>query len=357
MNTISRQTLEGQADRIEAALAMHKAHGHVIRGTVSPRFVQYQVMPSATVKVNRYTSLAEELALALGCGKVRVYREGSLVNIEVARRESEPVNLLKLSDSLEGEVPAATAILGIDEKGLPLLLRLASSNVVHVLIAGTTGSGKTALARTLLTSLAMHNDPEELRMVVIDPKGRGFGMLQRLPHAVGNVVVDLQDAVERLHAVVAEMEDRDRRKASRPMVVVAVDELADLLQTGGKAVETALTRLAQRGREAGIHLIACTQKPSAALIGSAMKANFPVRLVGMTASKDEARYASGISDSGAEQLGGGGDFLLIAASQPLRFQAAWLGPQDFAEVCSRVEGCSGERVLALPSVWRQQVES
>ena len=113
------------------------------------------------------------------------------------------------------------------------------------------------------------------------------------------------------------------------------------MQTGGKPVEDALTRLAQRGRQAGIHLVACTQKPTAALIGAAMKANFPVRLVGATASKDEARYATGIKDSGAEKLEGKGDFLLVARGDALRFQAAWLGRDDLAAVVTAADKAVG----------------
>jgi S-DNA-T family DNA segregation ATPase FtsK/SpoIIIE len=128
------------------------------------------------------------------------------------------------------------------------------------------------------------------------------------------------------------MERRDRTGGTRPVLVVAVDELADLLITCGKQAEALLARLAQRGREAGIHLVACTQKPTAELIGGAMKANFPVRLVGAVASRDEARYASGITDSGAEKLGGKGDFLLVSKGELVRFQAAWLGRKDLETV-------------------------
>ena len=145
------------------------------------------------------------------------------------------------------------------------------------------------------------------------------------------LIADSRAAHNALLSVIQEMEARDREQRSRPLLVVAVDELADLLQTGGKQVETALTRLAQRGREAGIHLLACTQKPSAALIGSAMKANFPVRLVGAVASRDEARYATGLADSGAEKLEGRGDFMLVAKGEALRFQAAWIGDEELSQ--------------------------
>ncbi len=157
-------------------------------------------------------------------------------------------------------------------------------------------------------------------------------------------------AVERLRWLVAEMERRDQTGENRPALVVAVDELADLLQTGGAAVEAMLTRLAQRGREAGVHLVACTQKPTAALIGGAMKANFPVRLVGAVASRDEARYATGVTESGAEKLAGKGDFLLVAKGEALRFQAAWVGAEDLTAGGRTIEaglefahqmGCAG----------------
>jgi len=338
MQKITRSALDAQADYIEKILAAHKAPGRIIGGVVCPRFIQYRLAPGPSVKLSRYVGLGEELALALSSDRVRIYRESDHVNIEVARAEAEQVRLLPLSDSLGKAPPADTAILGIDDHGDPLLLRLSSPSVVHVLVAGTTGSGKTALARTMLASLALHNHPDRLQICLIDPKGRGFGMLESLPHVVEPMVVDSAQAVARLQGIISEMEERDRTRRSIPRLVVAIDELADLIQTGGKQVEGALTRLAQRGRESGIHLLACTQKPSAALIGSAMKANFPIRLVGSVASKDEARHATGISDSGAEQLSGKGDFLLIAVSTATRFQAAWMGPKDFEQIGMRVEG-------------------
>lgn len=334
--SISKQILDAQADQIEYVLAQFKIEGSVTGGVVTPRFIQYHLTTSLSTRVNKVASLAQELALALGCREVRVYRQQGSIHVEVPRTQSEPVRLLPLCKRLANP-PAATAVLGLAESGAPLLLRLTSPDVVHVLLAGTTGSGKTALARTMLVSLAMHNTPADLRLMLIDPKQRGFAPLQGLPHIEGKVIDSHQAAVDRLRALVAEMERRDRAQVSTPVVVLAVDELADLLQTGGKTVETLLARLAQRGREAGIHLLACTQKPSASLIGAAMKANFPVRLVGAVASREEARYATGIADSGAERLEGKGDFLLITKGKAIRFQAAWLGADDVAQVMRAVK--------------------
>ncbi|MEZ4861361.1 MAG: DNA translocase FtsK [Caldilineaceae bacterium] len=336
-----KRTLEMQADRIEAVLARHKVSGRVNGGVVTPRFVRFKLTTQMGTKVTKVASLAEEIALALGKREAKVYRQGAVINVEVPRTKPEPVRLLPLCQRLR-TVPAVTGVLGLEANGTPLLLRLTAPDVTHVLIAGTTGSGKTALARSLLTSLAMHNRQSDLQLILIDPKGRGFRPLATLPHVLGDIATTATDAIQRLRWLVQEMERRDQAQQSRPILVVAVDELADLLQTGGREVEAILTRLSQRGREAGIHLVACTQKPTAELIGGAMKANFPVRLVGAVASRDEARYASGLKDSGAEKLEGKGDFLLIAKGEQVRFQAAWLGPQDLTRIHSKL--ATGERI-------------
>ncbi len=330
-----RRTLNMQADRIEQLLAHHKIPSRVNGGTVTPRFVQFKLATDLGTKVSKVSALAEEIAMALGTKEARIYRDGGEINVEIPVENPDPVRLLPLCKRLT-VVPSAAAVLGMDEEGFPLLLRLTAPDVAHVLIAGTTGSGKTALARTLLTSLAMHNHQGQLQLILIDPKGRGFGPLAGLPHVLNGVQNTPQAALSCLAWLVREMERRDSEAVSTPVLVVAVDELADLIQTGGKEVEESLTRIAQRGREAGIHLVACTQKPTAALIGGAMKANFPVRLVGAVAGADEARYASGISNSGADKLGGKGDFMLVARGSILRFQAAWLGPQDLSLVTNEL---------------------
>lgn len=339
---VERNWLERSADQIEAVLSRYKANGVVLGGVVAPRFVQFHVRPDPSVRVQRIVALAEEIALALGCASVRVVRSGSVVHIEMPRPLDAPVRLLRLVETLGKEIPPYTAVLGVEETGRPLLLRLPAPDVVHLLIVGMTGSGKSALARTILASLALCNAPESLRILLIDPKQRGFAPLAHLPHAEGGIISDVPSAVNRLRVVVQEMERRDREGIRAPLLVVAVDELADLLQTGGKTAEATLTRLAQRGREAGIHLIACTQKPTAQLIGGAMKANFPVRLVGAVATRDEARYATGVADSGAEKLGGRGDFLLVAKGEVSRFQAAWIGESEWKELY--VLKRQGERV-------------
>lgn len=338
-----RRTLEMQADRIEAVLERHRVQARVEGGTVTPRFVRFRLIADGAAKVSKIKTLADEIAMELDKREARIYREGATIQVEVPRGEPEPIRLLPLCEQLH-QVPALTAVLGLEADGTPLMLRLPAPDVAHVLIAGTTGSGKTALARTLLTSLAMYNRQNQVQLVLIDPKGRGLGPLSVLPHTLGAVASTPDAAIDRLRWLVDEMERRDREATNRPALVVGIDELADLLATGGAMVEKLLTRLGQRGREAGVHLVACTQKPTAQVIGGVMKANFPVRLVGAVAGRDEARYATGVSDSGAEKLEGKGDFLLVAKGESVRFQAAWLGPEDLE--CVRLvlrEGVRGMR--------------
>jgi S-DNA-T family DNA segregation ATPase FtsK/SpoIIIE len=210
-----------------------------------------------------------------------------------------------------------------------------SPDVAHVLIAGTTGSGKTELLRTMIASLAMHNRLGEVQLVLIDPKARGLAPFAGLPHLLHPLVNDVGEALSLLRRLVAEMERRDREGISKPKVMVFVDELADLMLVGGREMERVLTRLLQRGREAGVHLVGCTQKPTAAVIGSLVKSNFPVRLVGGETSPDDAKVAAGIAGTGAEKLLGRGYFLVIVKGQVLRLQAAYVSVSEIQEMVTR----------------------
>ncbi len=328
---------EFQAARIESVLQAHKVPARVWQATVTPRFVRFDVTTALGTKLNKVGNLAEELAFSLGARSTRIYREGGVLHVEVPRETPRTVELLPLCSGL-ATVPPSCAVLGVDEGGVPLLLRLDSPDVAHVLLAGTTGSGKTALLRTVLMSLAMHNHPGRLQMILIDPKSRGLTPLAHLPHVWHHqgVTHDVREATGVLAALTAEMVRRDSVRASLPRLVVAIDELADLLVTGGKELGDLVTRLTQRGREAGIHVIAATQRPSAALVGGMMKANFPVRLVGSVASPEDAKVASGIAGTEAERLLGRGDFLLVAKGQTIRFQAAYAASPELEEILIRI---------------------
>jgi len=346
-STMTNQILNLQADQIEMVLQTHRVPGRVTGGTVTPRWIRYEISPALGSRVASIVKLSEELALRLGAGAVRVSRQGPLVHIEVPRADARPVNLLPLLSQLP-DMPKQSAVLGLDDGGVPLLLRLPSPEVAHVLVAGTTGSGKTALAQSMALSLAMSNRLGEIQLVMIDPKGSGFGPLADLPHLLRPVEREVHRAIFLLSDLVDEMVRRDKEGISEPRVVIFIDEVADLLDQGGNAMARLLTRLTQRGRGAGIHIVACTQKPLAASIGSLTKSNFPVRLVGSVASPDDAKVAAGISGTGAEKLMGRGDFLLVAKGRVRRFQAAYISPADAQQVVNRMVGSErhGRRWLA-----------
>ena len=342
-----RKKLEFQADRIEAVLTMHKVPARVTGGTVTPRWVRFQVLPAVGAKISKIKGLSEELAAALDARSCRISRRGAAVAVEVPRDDPQPVRLLPLFRQLEDEddgIPPVTAVLGLAEDGAPLLIRLPSPDVAHILVAGTTGSGKTVLLQTMILSLAMVNRPRHLALVLIDPKGHAFSPFAGLPHLARSVIRDTEETVEALQSLVRLMErpGPGGRSGSgldvggRPSVVVVIDELADLLMVGGKPVQVALTRLTQRGREAGIHVIAATQKPTTAVLGPLVKANFPVRLAGRVTSIEDARTATGWSGTGAERLMGRGDFLAVAEGRVIRFQTAFVSSAEIGEVVERI---------------------
>jgi S-DNA-T family DNA segregation ATPase FtsK/SpoIIIE len=350
-----RQKLEFQSDRIEAVLTLHKVPARVTGGTVTPRWVRFQVLPAVGAKISKIKGLSEELAAALDARSCRVSRRGAAVAVEVPREDPQPVRLLPLFRQLDddgpstslragpsaslkagGGIPPVTAVLGLGEDGAPLLIRLPSPDVAHILVAGTTGSGKTVLLQTMILTLAMANRPRHLSLMLLDPKSHAFNLFQGLPHLARPVIWETEETAEALHSLVRLMERRATGSGlatdGRPSVVVVIDELADLLMVGGKAVQWALTRLTQRGRGAGIHVVAATQKPTAAVLGPLIKANFPVRLVGRVTSVEDARTATGWSGTGAERLVGRGDFLAVAEGRVTRFQAAHVSPQEIREV-------------------------
>jgi DNA segregation ATPase FtsK/SpoIIIE, S-DNA-T family len=238
-------------------------------------------------------------------------------------------------------IPFGTAVLGLADDGAPLLLRLPSPDVAHVLVAGTTGSGKTALVQAMIVSLALAYRRSQLQFVLIDPKSRAFEALSDLPHLLRPIVSQPDQAVRALVDMVALMESRDQSRVTEPRIVIVLDELADLVQTGGQSILDSVGRLVQRGREAGIHVIGATQKPSSSVLGPLIKANFPVRLVGRVVSSDDARVAAGVGGTGAERLSGRGDFVAVSGTGVIRFQAAHISLDETRSVVRRLS--AGER--------------
>ncbi len=315
--------LDRQADIIESVLAAHNIEGRVWGGAVTPRFIRFDVTTALGTRVQKVLALREEVAMRLGVPDIRVYRKGDAIRVEVPRSDAAIVRFEALYKRIK-RLPPMTAILGVDEEGAPLLLKITSPDVAHVLVAGTTGSGKTMLLKALILSLALTNPQHRLILALIDPKARGFAAFSQLPHLIRPIETDPARAVKLLEGLVVEMERRDRLRFNAPAIVVVIDELADLRMAAGKRVEHALTRLTQRGREAGIHVIVATQRPQAAIIGGMVKANLPVRMVGAVTSPEDAKVATGIAGSGANRLRGRGDFLLVVRQEILRFQAPFV---------------------------------
>lgn len=337
MYEISRDWLDYQADQIEALLESNKLDAVVTGVQLSPRWVRFYLQLGLGTKISSVENLTSELALVLEAPAVRVSRSAGTLALEVQLSSPEPVHFMALLPRML-ILPPVTGVLGLSMEGDPYTLPLMAPEVTHVLVAGATGCGKTELMRTLLVSLALYNKQAHLQLVLIDPKRRGLTPLAGLPHLLAPVASDPQEATDLLDQVLAEMERRDREGLpATPRIVVAVDEVGDLLAVGDKSIEKNLVRLAQRGREAGFHLICSTQRPSSDAVPSSLKANLPTRLVGKVASAQEALTAAGISGTGAETLMGNGDFISVIGGQVHHFQAAFTGPLDLQRIIAKLQ--------------------
>lgn len=316
--------LASTADRIEAVLRERRAPAVVVGGRVLPGFVEMLLRPAPGTRVSQLKALQADLALALGNANVRLVQSGEHLAVHIPRAQRGVVRLSQLLQRAQ-QAPPYTAVLGLAEDGAVLMANLAAPEVAHVLIAGATGSGKTVLARTIVLSLCARHRPAQFGLVVIDPKLHGEDAFENavrrhLLLPIARTPEAIQAAIAR---VVQAMEQRTPRDAAHPRVLVYVDELADVCHMGGSSVVEQLTRIAQRGREVGVHLLACTQKPTARAIGSLLKANLPLRLVGRVASPEDARVAAGRGGTNAERLLGSGDFLAVSGAGIVRFQAAY----------------------------------
>jgi S-DNA-T family DNA segregation ATPase FtsK/SpoIIIE len=202
-----------------------------------------------------------------------------------------------------------------------------------------TGSGKSVLLRTIALSLLLTHTSNELRMILLDPKGKTFEPFEGAPQLLRSQVTEAPEALEALRSLLHLMEARNRHGESNPCVTVVIDELGELLFSGGNQIAEGLTRLVQRGREVGIHLVAATQRPSSAIMTDLIKVNFPLRLVGKVVSASDARLATGRGGTDAHLLQGRGDFLAIGGGEgdPLRFQAAYVGEQEIASALAKYQ--------------------
>jgi S-DNA-T family DNA segregation ATPase FtsK/SpoIIIE len=334
MMAVNSQMLNLQADKLEAVLNAHKTPGRITGGTVGPRHIRFFFNPAPHIRFASIKRLADDLALALRVPNLTVNRSTRGIVLAFNNPQPGKVEFQSLIERVV-PVPASSVVLGLTDDGVPLLARLSSPDVAHVLIAGTTGSGKSVLLQCMAASLIQTHSPAVVRLLCVDPKGRTFPSLTDTPHMARNPIADVDEALEAIRSLCRTMELRDQRgeypgeKRGTPRIIVLVDELADLIMQGGKTTEDMLTRLVQRGREAGIHLVAATQHPSSAILSSLMRANFPLRLIGKVTSAQDARTASGRAGTNAHCLGGRGDFIAVSGGdEPLRFQVPHISPED-----------------------------
>jgi S-DNA-T family DNA segregation ATPase FtsK/SpoIIIE len=322
---------------------------------VEPGFVERSGARERKVRVNQISQRADDLALALATPRLRIEAPvpgRPFVGIEVPNEEVQVVSLREVMASQEfRHLGSPLAIgLGHDVSGQAIVADLAK--MPHLLIGGTTGSGKSVSIKSIITCLIYNNMPDELRLVMIDPKMVELVRFNGLPHLYGEVQVDLEHVVKVLRWVALEMDERYKRladasarhlddynrkmakqdKPTLPRIVVLIDELADLMMLAPEAVEQLLCRIAQMGRATGIHLVVATQRPSTDVVTGLIKANFPARISFATASQVDSRVI--LDMQGAETLLGDGDMLYLAADSgyPVRVQGCYVSPEELDRV-------------------------
>jgi len=327
---------------------------------IGPTVTQYTFKPAEGVKLSKITTLSNDLALALANHPIRIEAPipgKPLVGIEVPNKARAQVRLRDLIGNAQFQnSPANLALcLGKDVSGQPVYADLA--RMPHLLVAGSTGTGKTIFLNNLIISLLYRNSPEILRMILVDPKRVEFPVYNDLPHLLCPPILESQKTVNALKWLVSEMERRfgvlsserardiksyneaalRNEEAPLPYIVVVIDELADLMSSRGKEVEAGIVRLAQMARAVGIHLVVATQRPSVEVITGLIKANITSRVTFQVASQVDSRTV--IDTAGAEKLLGQGDLLFISAEivKPKRIQGAFVSEKEVKKVINFIK--------------------
>jgi len=347
-----RGDVKRSADAIEEALDSFGIKARVADVNYGPAVTQYALQIAKGVKLNKITSLSNNLALALAAphGLIRIEAPipgKSLVGIEVPNIKPQVVPLRQmLSGPQFGDRTKLLQVpMGLDVAGLSQSIEI--NDMPHILIAGTTGSGKSVLLSAWVATLLFRTTPDELRLILIDPKRVTFMPFDGIPHLLTNVITDPKDTLSALKYAVKEMEERYKILAESKMrdlasynkavkevekkmyyIVIIIDELADLMMHAAKEVEDSITRIAQKARAVGIYLVIATQRPSVDVITGLMKANIPARIAFNVSSMIDSRVI--IDMPGAEKLLGRGDMLFISpnASKPTRIQGPFIADEE-----------------------------
>ena len=397
-----RAAIEDLGGELVEALAAHGVDTSLVGFTIGPTVTRYELELGPGVKVSSVTSLNKDIAYAMASPEVRILAPipgRSAIGVEVPNRQRTLVALgdLLASDEAQKAKHPLDVPIGRDISGKTLVVNL--GEMPHVLISGATGAGKSSLINSIVTSLVMRATPEQLRLMLVDPKRVEMGQYNDLPHLLSPVVVDPKKAAGMLAWAVKEMERRydilaesgarditsyqmmiargelvpDTTDAERvaevmqramglesdverppgpeelPYIVIVVDELNDLMMVAARDVEESVVRIAQMARAVGIHLVLATQRPSVDVITGVIKANVPSRIAFAVSSLADSRVI--LDQAGAERLIGKGDMLLVTASSNVarRLQAPWVSEEEVAKVVEawRAQGGRAESVVAL----------
>jgi S-DNA-T family DNA segregation ATPase FtsK/SpoIIIE len=365
---VTQDELNQNKDRIVATLVNFKIGIQSIKATIGPTVTLYEIVPDAGIKISRIKNLEDDIALSLSALGIRIIAPipgKGTIGIEVPNKNREMVSIRSVF---------STQSFAKTDKELPIALGKTISNEVmvidlakmpHLLVAGATGQGKSVGLNVILTSLIYKRHPSQLKFVLVDPKKVEMSLystlerhyLAKLPNSEEAIITDTRKVVHTLNSLCIEMENRyeilkdagarnlkeyNAKFVSRklnpkeghrflPYIVLVIDELADLMMTAGKEVETPIARLAQLARAIGIHLVVATQRPSVNVITGVIKANFPARLSFRVTSKVDSRTI--LDTGGADQLVGQGDMLLSSGSDIIRLQCPFVDTPEIEKVC------------------------
>ncbi len=373
---IAPEQLQHTAERIEAKLAEFGVSVTVLSATAGPVITRYEIEPAQGIKGSQIVNLNKDLARALSLQSVRIVETiagKSSMGIELpnAKRHDVALSEIIAANVFTQAASKLTLAMGKDIAGVPVVADLAK--MPHLLVAGTTGSGKSVAVNSMIVSMLYKATPEEVRFIMVDPKMLELSVYQDIPHLLAPVVTDMKQAGNALNWCVAEMEKRYRllahvgvrqldsfnqkiRQAQQagepivnpfslnpdepeplstlPYIVVVIDELADLMMVEGKKVEQQIARLAQKARAAGIHLILATQRPSVDVITGLIKANIPTRISFQVSSRIDSRTI--LDQGGAENLLGKGDMLFLppGTAEPTRLHGAFVADEEVHQIVS-----------------------
>lgn len=351
--TLSKEEIVKKSKVLKATFQNFGISVKIVKAIVGPTITQFQILPAPGTKVSKIVNLSSDIALTLAAKDVRIEAPipgKSLIGIEIPNEINQLVTLKEVFINDNDNSPLNVA-LGKDVSGNSIFAKL--DKMPHLLVAGSTGSGKSVCVNTIVTSLLLKNKPDKVKLIMIDPKMVELSIYDGIPHLLTPVVTDPIKAADVLHKIVLEMERRyrefsiarvkniegynkiaqeDEDYEELPYIVVIIDELADLMMVASKEVEESIVRISQMARAAGIHLIIATQRPSVDVITGVIKTNIPSRIAFAVSSSVDSRTI--IDKAGAETLLGKGDMLFQSAeaSKPIRLQGAFLSDAEVENI-------------------------